>query len=421
MISLRKTFVFSNKKDVLDVISLYLVALVNLFMPLFFMPYFSRVVGLDKFGDFAVYASVTQYLMILVDFGSTTPLVNQIIKSGCVKKASDALFSVVVFRLIVTMVVAFIFLFLVCFFSFKIDVFVTIMFILFGVAINPYSLFQAHSLLPKFALINVAWRVLISILIYNLLNEKSSVSMLLSFQFMSISFASISAIIYLKYKGFLVLRPISLNTKKYDVLFSESISFLTGSFFSSGYTISLPIIIQMFFGSAAAGVYGLFDRLIQPVKQIFNPIINVLYPKVCLAFSENYQKGLRVSCMHSFIIGSGAFIGLLIGLMLSEQISIFLFNLPEYGKYVRLIVINIFFVYLSQAVLFFFVTPMGVSRLLKYIYLALFFLFVSCSVIAVYTNEVIYIYLTLVIVELCGFCLLSFVVMKRYKTLYASA
>lgn len=415
MASFREVFVLNKRKNIVDVISLYLVALVNLVIPLFFMPYISKSIGLAKFGEFAVYASVIQYLIILIDFGATTPLVNHLVKSENINKASEILFSVIGFRLFVTLFVALISIFVFFYFSLEIGIYIAIVLILFGVAVNPYPLFQAHSLLPKFALINVVWRVVFSLWIYCSLNEDSSISMIIWFQFMPIAFASVSALIYLKWKGLMVLRPCSFNIKRHDLLFSESMSFLTGSFFSSGYTISLPIIIQIFFGSTATGVYGLLDRIVQPVKQIFNPLINVIYPKVCVAFSESFKKGMQMSCKGGIFIGAIALAGLLVGWLFSGYISVLLFNSIEYKSYITLISINMFFVYLSQVAVFLFITPMGASRFLKYIYFVLFLLFILCCLASVYMNKLIYIYWTLAMIELCGFTLLLLIIRNSIK------
>ena len=73
---LYKTRFFKN------IISLYFIAAINLFIPIFIVPYVTFALGLEKFGVFVVCAALFQYGVILTEFSTTSPLVKNLALSN---------------------------------------------------------------------------------------------------------------------------------------------------------------------------------------------------------------------------------------------------------------------------------------------------------------------------------------------------
>lgn len=389
-----------------DVISMYGVAAANLLLPIFFIPYASSKVGIESFGTFAVLAAFFQYGIMFVEFGTTSPLVRLL--------ASNA--SISIFWDVVT--VRF-YLFIIALAS---VVFISVLFLdyndvltfiigaasLLGTIFNPIAIYQAKGKLPYFSFITFISRVVVSLFSVVLLQFKQDLWIVFCFQFLPIFIVSIISIMFLVKKKELKFE-FQTGFFKNKELSRDSISFFMGTVFSSGYTVAVPLIINYFFGSYATGVYGVVDRVIQPVKQIIMPIINIIYPKVCGILSIDRNEAIRFSVRTSLFITALCALFLSLNLILIDYIVLYVFKNSVETQYLYPMAFNVFCVYISQILIFLFIVPLGQGRVLKIIYawmLVFFMVFISFSI---YIKSLLSVYWVLACVELLGMTLLFFI------------
>lgn len=239
-----------------DVISLYGVAAVNLLLPILFIPYASMKIGVYDFGSFAVLASLFQYGNMVVEFGTTSPLVKTLSSGNSIA----IFFGAVVFRFYLSIASAMTIFFILRFSYNEVDVLsVFISFLsLIGTALNPVALFQSKGKLPIYSFLMFVSRLFTLICSVFFLQYYKEIWVVCFFQFFPIFLASILSLIFLfnKEKLKLCKKDAFLENKQVS---GDSVSFFIGTVFSSGYTVAIPIIVNHFFGSGAAGVYGIID------------------------------------------------------------------------------------------------------------------------------------------------------------------
>ena len=144
----------------LNAISLYGVAFINLLIPLVFVPYFSSNIGLSNFGFFTLCYSVVSYVGLLVECGFNTPLVKYISNNADRELNSSLVSSAFCFRLVL-----FSFSLPIIFFVYGMYIhrsFFYLIFCFFGIlsyAINPISIYQANNKLPLYSITNAIVRL----------------------------------------------------------------------------------------------------------------------------------------------------------------------------------------------------------------------------------------------------------------------
>lgn len=404
-----------KNKLVKDSVFLYGLAAANLLLPIMFIPYASSKLGIERFGMFAVFASFLQYGLLVVEFGTTTPLVRYLPSANDLK----TYWSVIAFRVLLALFVFCTESVFFCFFYTEFDFVCLIIsfFSLIGIALNPISIFQSRNMLPIFSGITFAVRFAITLSAFFLLKYIDKIWVVLYFQFFSSFVVSVVSLYFLSFKDGLNF-TFNLSFFKNKQLKSESISFFMGTVFCSGYTIAIPLIINAFFGGYLAGVYGIIDRVVQPIKQIMMPLINVLYPRICVFVSENKNTAINFSLKYSLFLCIGCSIGLVFCCFFSNYISIYIFKGLVDEVFLYPTIFNVFFVYLSQVLLFLFVVPYGKSVLLKKIYAFMLFVFFVCMLFSVFVKNIMVLYWSLALVEFIGvfvFFILSLLCVVKYK------
>jgi Membrane protein involved in the export of O-antigen and teichoic acid len=398
-----------------DVVALYALSVVNLLIPVLFFPYISSVVGLKQFGIFVVISSLYQYGSLVVEFGTTAPMVRlfSMVDNG---DLSSDFWGLILFRLLLAVIMLLV-LAVIYFFYFNGNEYLVVVFgslSLIGTAINPLSIFQARNKLPISSSVTVFVRLLVLGLTMYLLTEVKTLSILFFYQCMPIFIISlILFFMAINYKYIMVCSPRSFIKNK--LLFNEAASFTLGAFFSSGYTLTIPIIINAYFGDYYAGMYGVIDRVVQPIKQILMPLINVFYPKVCTLVSLNKKEAVSFILKTIGFISSGCFLVVVVGLCFNKLISFYIFRGGVGVEYIIPFWINILFVYWSQLLLFLYVIPYGKIIILKKIYLFMFLMFVIFAFFSVYLGAILFFYWGLSAVEGVGCLLFCFLFLSDIK------
>src|SRR5690606_11219281 len=90
-------------------------------------------------------------------------------------------------------------------------------------------------------------------------------------------------------------KKIKFNFKDIEFIYMRKIlkvSFdvFCGSALSVVYTTFVPILINISLGDKCVGVYILVEKILSLLKQMFMPIIQAFYAKICLLYSKNEVK-----------------------------------------------------------------------------------------------------------------------------------
>lgn len=388
-----------------SVLSLYSISIINLLLPVIFIPFITSKIGVSEFGYFVISAAIFQYGTIIVEFGTTSPLVRRL-SSGF---NNDLFIFIIRFRLLLALIVLSIIYIYIYIYSenYSISVYSFIVGALgvFGVALNPIAIFQAKDLLPVFTFFTFITRIIITLIIVILVfyTGKSNVCMLMIFQFLYLFVVSVLLNIWCVKKNIL---NFNLNLKINDsLILKESASFLISTLFSSAYTLATPIILNNYFSQYAAGIYGFVDRVCQPLKQALMPMINVIYPKICGCHDGNEK--IKLSIYSSMILTAISCMFLVVTLLSIDNIAVFVFKNFVASKYIYPLLLNVVFVFLSQIFIFVYIIPFGLDRWLKYIYACMFLFFFASMHFSIKTDNLLLVFWSVAYVELLGFILLS--------------
>ena len=404
-----------------NIVSLYFIAAINLFIPIFIVPYITFALGLEKFGIFVVCAALFQYGVILTEFSTTSPLVKNLALSS-EKRGIEELFYVFRFRLKICGAFLLVVVPYVMFFLPEIpwiDIVVGVM-ALVGVATNPIAIFQFNEVLPVYSIITCVCRVSVSVclLVIISLPYDHGTWIAMFFQFSPFFLVTPIAWFWILKKKIINLPDFYFFIKKIfgfnkfekhnkSYVIKESGALFIGAFFSSLYTIAVPIIVRMFFGDGAAGIYGLIDRISQPVKQAIFPLINVVYPKICRLIKENKLSAMQFCCKSLMFILACSCLFFVASYALKEKIIVYVFKDGFDISLITPVAINIVGVFLSQALVSFYIVPFGMSYILIYLYAMMFLIFCYAIYFSVYQWGEIGVYWSLAMLEMLGATVLS--------------
>ncbi|WP_321409612.1 oligosaccharide flippase family protein [Tolumonas auensis] len=389
-----------------DVVSMYGVAAANLLLPIFFIPYASSKVGIENFGTFAVLAAFFQYGIMFVEFGTTSPLVRLLASNAAISIFWDAV--TVRFYLFIIALAAIVFIAVFLLNYNDVLVFIIGAASLLGTVFNPMAIYQAKGKLPHFSLITFVSRVIVTLFATALLQFKQDLWIVFAFQFLPVFIVSIISVVFLVKRNELRVKFQSGFFKNKE-LSRDSISFFMGTVFSSGYTVAVPLIVNYFFGGYAAGVYGIVDRVTQPVKQIIMPIVNIIYPKVCAVRLIDRSEAIRFSVKTSLFLTGLCVLFISLALILIDYIVLYVFKNSVETQYLYPMAVNVFCVYISQILIFLFVVPSGRGNVLKIIYAWMLVFFMGSILFSIYIKSLVSVYWVLACVELLGMLLLFFI------------
>lgn len=398
-----------------DVVSMYGVAAANLLLPIFFIPYASSKVGIESFGAFAVLAAFFQYGIMFVEFGTTSPLVRLLASNTSISIFWD----VVTVRFYLFIIAMASVIFIAVFFLAYNDVLTFIIGAasLLGSVFNPMAIYQAKGKLPYFSFITFVSRVIVTLFAVVLLQFKQELWIIFGFQFLPVFIVSFVSIIFLFKKEELAFR-FNLLFFKNKELSRDSLSIFMGTVFSSGYTVAVPFIISFFFGNYAAGVFGVIDRVAQPIKQIIMPVVNIIYPKVCSMLFIDRSKAIYFSIKCASLLAVVSILFLSFNVFFVDYIQSYVFKGSVDIKYLYPMLFNIFFVYISQVLIFLFIIPLGRGAILKKIYAWMLLFFLTIVSISVYADSLLFIYWTFAAVEFLGMILLFAISVTVIKKAY---
>ncbi len=269
-------------KEIKDVF--YLIALqgVNYIAPLLVLPYLMVVLGTEKFGYIGFSLSVTQYFMLIVDFGFNLSATKKIALLKDDKESLSEIFSSTLFAKIILLVISF-FLFIIISHVNRFEVYketMSIMFIMvIANAFNFVWFFQGIGKIRVISIINSI--VKLSILPLTFLFVKSSADFIIaaSIQVLVYVFSSIICVGYLLYYRLTLLKIINISLIVKEL--KDSFPIFLSIAATTIYTASFVIVLGYFSTPEAVGEYSAVDRIMRALCYlVLLPTLQAFYPKV---------------------------------------------------------------------------------------------------------------------------------------------
>jgi len=259
--------------------SLLIVQFSNYIAPFLVIPYLSRILGLEGFGNAAILLSLCGVLAIIVDFGfniSATPVVASHINDR--NKISELISTIFVIKLLLAILLCItIHLFhgYLANVEYTAELNVFIFLVLFGQAMQSIWLFQGLEKMKFITYISIYSKIIYVVMVFAFVKDDVDVNnVVLSLGLSNVIGGIVSLILVYRNGYSLHLTSISkMREQLYD-----SFSFFLSRASVSAYSQASVLIIGTYSGSVQAGLYGGCEKLYQAAQSLVSPVISALYP-----------------------------------------------------------------------------------------------------------------------------------------------
>jgi PST family polysaccharide transporter len=298
----------------------------NYILPFLIIPFLERKLGLERFGLIMLAQYLMAFCIAATDFGFSTTATREI--SLIREKEGD--YSTVYFKVFWARMTLLLLVFIaLCLFVFSIERFRTewpIYLLSYGIVIGQTILgdwfFQGIEKMQLLTIINAFAKSLFTVLLFLFISSPADYMYVPIFN--SIGFLVAGVIMFtLSLKHVTWQWPNFKNSREF---YRESFQIFISDISSQLTFAANGLILGLFAGDAAVGVFAAFDRLIIAAKKMYFPFFQAMYP-----YMSRKSKLQKRSLMNKLIpaVAAVGFIGLLGIVFLGRWMVDLLFNDPE--------------------------------------------------------------------------------------------
>ena len=316
----------SNAREIKDVFYLMALQGINYIAPLLVLPYLIMVLGAEKFGYIGFSLAVTQYLMLVVDFGFNFTATKRIALAKDNQAELNRIFTSTLYAKIGLLAVSFLVLLAISQVP-QFAIYRQTMFVMFLVVVgNAFTfiwLFQGLGQIRFIAIFNAIAKL--SILPLTFIFVKSTDDYLVAaFLQSSVSiFAMLVSIVYVIKKKWVKIISFVRNNVISDLKESFPI-FLSGAA-TSVYTASFVLVLGFFAAAEAVGQYSAAERIMRGFCwMIFIPISQAFFPKISALSQSAPNEAKRLIKRLALIVGAAMLIVFFVLFFSSGYLMLFL-------------------------------------------------------------------------------------------------
>lgn len=345
----------------------------NYLIPLVTFPYLTRVLGVSQFGVYAFVLTLSQYFLLVTDFGFNLSASKRIAQAnGDKQEISIIYWSTISAKCAIGIVCALIVLLL---YYYNIDNpdyhgVIFILFTIVGSVFTPIWFFQGIEKISALTLTNVFSRAAAIPLILLLVRSVDDANIAMLVQgVVALVAAGISQVLVYR-GGFIIKVPFNLVSLISQL--KDSFPLFISTIAISLYTMSTPVILKLVSNSYEVGLYGSADRLRGALIGLFLVIGSAIYPRINNLFTTDkvamYQllrKIIIAKCSFALTIITGVwlFAPQLVALLLGEEFI-------AASDVLKVMSVQFFTVLMSVAMANYLLLPFGYRR--EYMLLPIF-------------------------------------------------
>lgn len=276
-----------------DILSLYGVQIANYVIPFLLIPYYSRALGLYNYGIIAIFQSVTAISFVFSDYGFQYTAVRRLTVIEKTKEHAPLVWSILVSRLLLSVVgciLCVIALVYIKAYPKSLELLFPAIALSIGNFFNVQWYYLGVGKIARFSSLTLVGRVFY--LVLTLLFVKSNDDLSSALWIIALPTIAINAILAFKIlKGMPFDRTFVSPNKIWSEINGGSHIFIS-NLASAALTNIGTVFVGAFHGSLAAGSYSVVERIAKSVGGLFQPINQVIYPRVAMKFSKNYNLGV---------------------------------------------------------------------------------------------------------------------------------
>ncbi|WP_368198753.1 flippase [Aeromonas sp. R7-4] len=301
----------------------------NYLIPLMTFPYLTRVLGVSQFGVYAFILTLSQYFVLVTDFGFNLSASKRIAQANGNKKTiSEIYWATISAKCLIGILCGSVVL-VIYFFNVNNPDYNGVVFILFtivGSVFTPIWFFQGIEKISALTLTNITSRAMAIPLILWLVTSTDDANLAMLVQgAVAILAATISQV--LVYRSGIIIK-INFSFAATIVQLKDSFPLFISTVAISLYTMSTPVILKLVSNSYEVGLYGSADRLRGALIGLFLVVGSAIYPRVNNLFTvdkvQMYQllrKIVLAKCFFALtiIVGIWLFAPQLVAFILGEE------------------------------------------------------------------------------------------------------
>lgn len=404
-----------------NALMLYLLTFSNYILYLITIPYQTRVLGPELFGQVNFAVSFALYFQIIIEFGFMifgTEVASK--QRDDRQKLSQLLSTVMACRAILTLASA-VALLILCLIAkpFNTDPLLYILFFVSSVfaAMMPDFIYRGMENMKTITVRTVIIRAFFMLSMILLLTQKEQYHMVAVLTLLGNMAAFAFSVFDLRKKGVVLVRT---NSQAVRQMFAKSMPFFLSRVATNIYSASNIFIVGLIYGanSKITGFYASTDRLVAAGKNVLVPVIDTTYPYMVKHRNFQLIKKLLLIAMPPLTVGC------IVVAIFAENIAALLFGdgYTQAGQYLQLLMPIVWVAFPAMLLGFPTMTPMGLASyanrsnvygaILHLIQLAVLFLMGSLTVITIC--------IATIITEVFTFLYRAWVVYKYRSRMYES-
>jgi PST family polysaccharide transporter len=278
----------SQKVLIESYLSLSILNGLNIILPLLTLPYILRIVGPTNYGVYAFISVLIHYCLLINSYGFNLSATKQVSQHrNDIYKLSRIYSSVIVDRLILAFI-SFILLFSLSFLF--ISTRIEFMMLIWGVGIVvgdtfvPIWLFQGVEKMRYLTIVNVASKVVFTILIFIFIRESSDFRYIIILNSLGYIIAGVFSTVLVRF--FLKIKFIIPNYKELIYQFKEGSALFGSTVGMELYRNANIFILRFFVSDSAVGIYAASEKVIKGIQMAISPIAQALFPHLSYKFKQ---------------------------------------------------------------------------------------------------------------------------------------
>lgn len=298
-----------NSKKVLlkNTILLYILQFSSQFFALLTIPYQTRILGPEIYGEIGFVVSVMTYVQLILDFGFLLSATAEVSLNRDNPERINQIYTVVFFTKVLLSVILFVPIYLMCRIVPRLESDTMLVFLYYvGYAVNALSpdfFYRGIENMKVITVRTILIKFVFVILIFVFLKEPSDYYVIPVLTFLGNLTALITILIYtrLHYGIHLVFVPWALATS----LIRQTIPFFISRIASTLYTATNTFVLGLLYPMGPVlGYYTSTDKLVSAVKGVVSPVADSLYPYMTKRKDFKLIKRILIVAM-PFIMGGG--------------------------------------------------------------------------------------------------------------------
>ncbi len=297
-----------HKREILDTV--YLIALqgFNYVAPLIVFPYLMIVLGAEKFGYIGFSLAITQYLMLIVDFGFNLSATKRVALAKDDQAELNQIFSATLLAKLGLLLLSFVILLIFAFAVPRFSIYSSTMIIMFLMVIaNAFSfvwLFQGLGKIRIISIVNIVSKLLILPLTFIIVKQSSDyqkAALIQSLVYVLSSVITTSILLNNKY----VTNWFDSTKKQIVAELKASYPIFLSSAATSLYTSLFAIILAYFSTPDEVGKYTAAEKIMRGFSYlIFVPISQSFYPKISALSKDKTTEAVSLVRKIAMFVGS---------------------------------------------------------------------------------------------------------------------